>query len=415
MQWRSGVLKVKKIRALVALNLLLHGMLVCLDTSAATLREILEKNGRDYVLSNSSAVATQLDERDKFSLARMLMRNLRGGDAPEILIPLAQKGDVPSIQLLAMHFGTGKEGIKTSKPQASLWTSRLETLVSSGDDKNRKAALTALCEIYKDPNHLLFNKELAVKRCEEYYRLPDAPLGTQAASYMNPKSPLYEPVRAAPLYEKCFAVGDIYCKINFAWAGTEYLEIAKRVTKQRLFEYASLAIDVDSSVGLNNLGVFYLDGFGTPKNPEKAVELFDKAAGRGVVYALYNLLQVTFFKYAEWKDSPKTADRAMVLIAYYDYLSPELDRFDSVPFKEWVFSKGRLPSNDSEFSDFLRERAKAGSDTSACMLAGHLRKIGNLGESIQYAEMGRRTSNLKVQQWCEKELSRIDVLAVIKP
>ncbi len=70
----------KIIRALVALNLLLHGMLVCLDASAATLREILEKNGRDYVLSNSSAVATQLDERDKFSLARMLMRNLRGGE-----------------------------------------------------------------------------------------------------------------------------------------------------------------------------------------------------------------------------------------------------------------------------------------------------------------------------------------------
>jgi hypothetical protein len=92
---KVGVLKVKKIRALVALILLINGTLVGLDASAATLREILEKNGRDYVLANSSTVAIQLDERDKFSLARMLMRNLRGGDAPEILIPLAQKGDVP--------------------------------------------------------------------------------------------------------------------------------------------------------------------------------------------------------------------------------------------------------------------------------------------------------------------------------
>jgi hypothetical protein len=127
------------------------------------------------------------------------------------------------------------------------------------------------------------------------------------------------------------------------------------------------------------------------------------------------LLQVTFFKYAEWKDAPKTADRAMVLISYYDYFSPEADRFDSVPFKEWIFSKGRLPLNDSEFRDFLSERAKAGSDTSACMLSGHLRKVGDLGESIQYAEMGRQTSNIKVQQWCANEIARIDVLSVIKP
>jgi TPR repeat protein len=391
------------------------GLLTGFDTSAATLREILDKNGRDYVLANSSVVATQLDEREKYFLARMLMRNLRGGDAPEILIPLAQKGDISSIQLLAMHFGTGKEGIKSNKSRASLRDSKLESLVSSEDEKKRKAALAALCGVYKDPNHLLFNKELAVKRCEEYYKIPDASLGMQADSYMNPKSPLYAPVRAAPVYEKCFSIGDILCKINFAWAGTEYSEIAKRMTKRQLFEYASLAVDVDSSIGLNNLGVFYLDGFGTPKNPEKAVELFDKAAGRGVVYALYNLLQVTFFKYAEWKDAPKTADRAMVLISYYDYFSPEADRFDSVPFKEWIFSKGRLPLNDSEFRDFLSERAKAGSDTSACMLSGHLRKVGDLGESIQYAEMGRQTSNIKVQQWCANEIARIDVLSVIKP
>ena len=119
--------------------------------------------------------------------------------------------------------------------------------------------------------------------------------------------------------------------------------------------------------------------------------------------------------FRSWKDAPKVADDAMLLISYYDYLSPEADRFDSVPFKEWVFSKGRLPANDSEFQDFLKERANAGSDTSACMLAGHFRKTGSLGESLQYAEMGRRTKNIKVKQWCEREIAKVDVLNAIKP
>lgn len=405
----------RRIRTLVALTLALWGMFAGLYASADTLREILDKNGRDYVLANASMIATQLDERDKLSLARMLMRNLRGEKAPEIIIPLAQRGDIASIQILASYFGTGKEGIKANKSQALLWTSKLESLVSSNVEKERKSALATLCGIYKDSNHLLFNKELAIKRCAEYFTLPDASLGMQAASYINPKSPLYDPSLAASVYEKCFSVGDVYCKIDFAWAGTESPEIAKRVTKQQLFEYASLAVDVDSSIGLNNLGVFYMDGFGTAKNPDKAVELFDKAARRGVVYALYNLLHVTFFKDATWKDAPQTTDRVMFLISYYDYLSPESDRFDSVPFKEWIFSKGRLPLNDDEFVDFLRLRANAGSDTSACMLASHFRRVGNLGESLQYAEMGRLTSNIKVQQWCEKEIARIDVLSVIKP
>ena len=105
----------------------------------------------------------------------------------------------------------------------------------------------------------------------------------------------------------------------------------------------------------------------------------------------------------------------MVMVSYYDYLSPEADRFDSVPFKEWIFSKRRMPVNESEFQDFLRERANAGSDTAACMLAGHFRKSGNLGESLRYAELGRRTKNVRVKQWCEREIVRVDVLNTIKP
>lgn len=79
------------------------------------------------------------------------------------------------------------------------------------------------------------------------------------------------------------------------------------------------------------------------------------------------------------------------------------------------FKKRRLPANKNEFQDFLKVRAKAGSETSACMLAGHLLKTGNLGESLQYAEMGRQSKNPKVRQWCEREITRVDVLNMIKP
>ncbi len=84
-----------------------------LDVCAASLREILDKNGRDYVLANAKTVATQNDDRDKYFLARILIANLRGSEAPEIFIPMAQKGDIDAIRLLATNFGTGKEGIKT--------------------------------------------------------------------------------------------------------------------------------------------------------------------------------------------------------------------------------------------------------------------------------------------------------------
>ena len=86
--------------------------LASLDVYAASLPEILDKNGRDYVLANAKTVATQLDDRDKYFLARILIGNLRGSEAPDILIPLAQKGDLPSIRILAVNFGTGNESTR---------------------------------------------------------------------------------------------------------------------------------------------------------------------------------------------------------------------------------------------------------------------------------------------------------------
>ena len=116
----------EKLFVILALGcLLLHGA-----ASAATLREIIDQKGRDYVLNNVATVASQIDDRDKYFLARILIGNLRGSEAPEILIPLAQKGDIDAIRLLAMNFGTGKEGIKTNKSQATLWASKLEKVAS---------------------------------------------------------------------------------------------------------------------------------------------------------------------------------------------------------------------------------------------------------------------------------------------
>ena len=135
-----------------------------LDVCAASLREMLDKNGRDYVIANAKTVATQIDDRDKYFLAQILIGNLRGSEAPEILIPIAQKGDLASIRVLAMNFGTGKEGFKTNRSQATLWTAGLEKIASGADEKQRKNALGALCEIYKDWNHVLYGKEIRSNR-----------------------------------------------------------------------------------------------------------------------------------------------------------------------------------------------------------------------------------------------------------
>ena len=68
----------EKLYIILALGcLLLHGA-----ASAATLREIIEKNGRDYVLNNVATVASQVDDRDRHFLAKILIGNLRGSEAP---------------------------------------------------------------------------------------------------------------------------------------------------------------------------------------------------------------------------------------------------------------------------------------------------------------------------------------------
>lgn len=389
--------------------------LASVDLHAESLREIFEKKGRDYLLANAKTISAQLDDQDKFFLAMFLIGNLRGSEAPDILVPLAQKGDLGSIGILAVNFGTGKEGFEINESQASLWAARLETLALGADEKQREGALGTLCEIYRDWNHVLYDKDLAIKYCEAYYGLPGVSRSSQAYAYLSPESVLFDPARGMSIYGKCLAEGDAYCKMNYAWQGRESMAIAKLTTKRQLFEYAAAALGEDSAAGMNNLGVFYLEGFGTPRDPGKALELFEKAASQNKDHALYNLLEITFFRYADWKDAPKDADEAMFLISYYEYFVAEADRFDSVPFREWVVSKGRIPVNDSEFGDFLRERAKAGSDTSACMLAGHLLKAGDLAGSLRYAEMGRRSKNIKVKRWCEREMERVDVRRSIAP
>jgi hypothetical protein len=62
------------------------GALASLDVYAASSRDILDNNGRDYFLANSKTVATQQDDRDEYFLARTLIGNLRSSKAPDIRI-----------------------------------------------------------------------------------------------------------------------------------------------------------------------------------------------------------------------------------------------------------------------------------------------------------------------------------------
>ena len=383
-------------------------------TYAKSLKSIIAEKGIDYVVTNYQLVSKQIDDTEKVFLARILIRELRGSESPEILLPLARKDNVQAIRVLAENYGTGIDGFRVNETQAQIWTSRLEQLIKTVDDKQRRSITSTLCHIYEGRFHVLRNKLSEVRYCSEYFLFSEAQ-SKYAYTLLNPKSNLYDPQKGLQVYEKCIAQGDWVCKANYAWQGKQSVEIAKIATKRQLFEYASEAAQKNSGVAVNNLATFYEEGIGIPVDHAKAVELYDKAANQGTSFAIYNLLRYSFFKYYDWKSAPQSVEDVQALFSYYDYLSAENDRFDSVPFKDWIFSKKRMPSNQMEFSEFLEERAKQGVGASACMLAEHLVKTGDLGKALFYADLGKKSSHIFTKQWCEVVVAKAEVKNIMKP
>lgn len=65
------------------------------------------------------------------------------------------------------------------------------------------------------------------------------------------------------------------------------------------------AVASNSAAGRNNLGYMYLHGYGVPKDVERALALFTKAAAQGLTDAQHNLGDLYFFGQGTARDYRK--------------------------------------------------------------------------------------------------------------
>jgi len=381
-------------------------------TNAETLKELITQHGRDYVVANPGEIVKKLNDADILTLAQLMIRDAEGSEVPKILLPLAKNGNTRAISVLAQKYNVGINGIPLDKNQAKIWTTKLEDIFKL-QSSDKESVVGPLCDIYKNKNGVLYNQEKEIRYCKIYYESGKVD-GGYAYNLLKSNSPFYNPEKGLALYKKCINEGNSFCKWNFAWQGTLSVDIARISSAKQLFEYASADMEKNSPTALNNLGIFYEVGLGTPPNLPKAIELYEKAASSGRQYGFYNLLRTTFFNPGSWKDEPKNADEASTFLAFYDYFSDSNDRADSVPFKQWLFEKKRLPTNSSEFENFLKEKANKGDSAAACMLSSYLIKNHQAQESMKYALMGKKSGDRNIQEWCSREVDRINVSLILR-
>lgn len=397
--------RIKFLRFLLILALTHIGI-----TNAEQFSEIVRLNGDNYVISNQNKVFNELSDTDKFKMMGFLFINMRGRDTEKFLVPMAKEGNLTAMRILVDKYSFGKEGYKLNKDKARYWALRLEDRINTRELEKSKSELATICKIYEYDTSALQNKAKASQYCNQLFSIDTI----SGAGYRSMKrSQFYDPKLAVSLYKQCIN-DNLYCKVNYAWAAHKNVEIAQGLTKGQIFEYASTALDTRSAGALNNLGTYYDSGFGIQRDRKKALDLFIRATNMEAGYAFYNILNMTFFKTVDSDELPKNADEAMALISFYDYKSPELDRYDSIPFKEWIFSKKRLPNNSEEFKDFLAEKATNSSDISACAISSHYIKNQDLKNGLYYAKLGMNSGNKFVRQWCENNIDKINALQTIK-
>ena len=372
--------------------------------------DIVNQNGDDYVINNQHKVFNELNEKDKLRMMSFLFVNMRGRDTEKFLLPMAKEGNLSATRILVDKYSFGKEGYKLNKDKASFWAMKLENSINTRELEKSKFELATLCKAYEYETSVLKDKAKASQYCNHLFSIDIV----SAAGYRSMKrSQFYDPKLAASLYKQCIN-DNLYCKVNYAWAAHSDVDIAQGLTKRQIFEYASAALESRNAGALNNLGTYYDSGFGVERDRKKALELFMRATNMEAGYAFYNILNMTFFKTIDSDEIPKNVDEAMALISFYDYKSPEMDRYDSIPFKEWIFSKKRLPSNAEEFKEFLTEKALNNSDISACAISSYYIKNQDLNKALNFAKLGLNTGNKFVKQWCEKNIDKINVLKALK-
>lgn len=377
---------------------------------AEKLSDIINTRGKDYVLQNQQMVYEELDDNDRLRMMGLLFVNMKGRDTERFLLKMAKNNNPGAIRLLVDKYSFGKEGYRSNKEKARFWADKLQTHIKPGDLNKSKYELVTLCRVYEYDTSVIKDKVKASNICSQLF---DIDIGSAANYHSMKRSQFYDPSLAVREYKECIT-DSVYCKVNYAWAAHKNLAIAQNMTKGQIFSLANAAIDIKSAGALNNLGTFYDSGFGTAMDREKALELFMRASNMEAGHAFYNILNMTFFKTVVSEELPQNADEAMALISFYDYKSPEMDKYDSIPFKEWIFTMKRLPKNSEEFKEFLIAKAMNKSEISACAVSSHYIKNNDLANGRRFAKIGLNAENKFVRQWCENNLDAIKVIETLK-
>jgi hypothetical protein len=368
--------------------------------AAQSLRDIIKEKGRDYVLDNFVEVAKIVNDEEKITLAQILVNDLKGPDSIKVILPLVKKENIAAISFLAQKYNVGINGIPLNKNQAQTLALKLEEIYkSSRSDKD--SAVGPLCTIFRNKNGALFDPAKELRYCKIFYESGKVD-ATYAFFMLVPDSIFFNPPKGLALYKKCIDQNNILCKWNYGWQGRISTHIAKENTATDLFNFASSEGERRNNTAINNLGVFYEEGFGTIQNIQKAIELYEKGMNAGVQYSFYNLLRITFFMPGVWKDGIKNADEASFFLGMYDYFSAENDRADSVPFKQWLFEKNRLPSDSEEFKNYLFEKASRGDQSAACMIADELIRVGSYERAIDLIKIGKKSTDRNIKEWCSR-------------
>jgi len=378
------------------------------------LDDIIKNQGFDYIINSAPIVSKLISEKENIEYSSILLYERRNKEAEKILIDFASKGNLNAISDLATYYGTGEFGFSKNRFDSMKWINELEKISRNNDKQKSKQAYRSLCSIHHDIKSINYNRLKALEYCNFYYNELNGSSAGYADKLIDSSSPLYDPEKGVELYRKCISEGNNYCKMNFAFAGKSNLHISKNSSKTELFNFAISALDQKSSVGINNLATFYLHGFGTEKNPSKAIELLKSSARSRVVYSYYNFLNIAFFKYYDISDIIKNKDDALNVLSYYEYLSAANDRDDSSTFKEWLNTKNRLPNDKYEFITYLEEKSRTGDAASACLLADHYVHNGELNNAEKYSKIGMNTSNLNIKLWCEKVGRSVEVERTIR-
>lgn len=380
-----------------------------LNANTVKLKDVFDEKGMDYILANHESISKKIDDKDKLDLAEILINFYRGPDALPLLSDLAKKGHIGANADLIKKYSQGLNGVGIDEQKAKFWVDKLSGVYKKANDADKQFIEYQFCVIYGGKASILKNETKEREYCSKVFDRPNF-AGFYASKLLQPTSIFFNPNKGIELYEKCIKDGGWACKVNYAYEGLSSPEIAKRTSAKQLFEYASDDNSVANAV--NNLGLFYERGIGTQVDLKRAMEQFNKAINFGSGFGMYNLMFYSFFYPGQFEFTAKTSYEAQRFLMIYDYWTEQNERFDALPYKEWLSEKNRMPSSQSEFVDYLKEKSKNGDARSSCLLGDHYRNINQLDTALTYTSLGKKSADTRVRKWCDDVDRSVQVMKI---